>query len=420
MTPKLRKILLIIAFIVVVIIIGVLIYFVFFRDFVTPSNNALNNFEINGNLPISNDAVNRLTINEVINRLPVTNQVGNVNVQRQPDRIASGGATIASRVTQDTTLGAVVDADGLSVVYYDPVTGKFYRVSNDGSIRLELSDKVFHQVDTIDWSPNRNEAIITFPDGSKILYNFLTDTQVTLPKEWDDIEFSPEGNQVAYKYLAEDEDSRWLAIANPDGTEVRGIEAIGDKGDDVQVAWSPNNQSVALFHESSGASSEEVLPIGFHGENYKSFSVNGRGFESIWSPAGDRVLYSTYSSDSNFNPTLSIVDAQGQDIGLNHQQLSIQTWVDKCTFSNTGTVVYCAVPQSLPEGSGIYPELADTVPDTFWQIDLNTGIKSRLADPVAEVGTESFTARNVSLSSDERFLYFTDASTGSVYRIQIR
>ncbi|MFC1687171.1 hypothetical protein ACFL0L_01155 [Patescibacteria group bacterium] len=415
-----RRILLIIAFIIVVIIIGILIYFVFFKDFISPANNAINNAGVNGELPISNDAVNRITINEVINRLPLTNDTINVNVQAQPDRVAQGGATIASLVTQDTTLGAVIDADGLSIVYYDPVTGKFYRISNDGKTKVELSDKVFHQVDTIDWSPNRNEAIITFPDGSKILYNFLNDTQVTLPKEWDDVEFSPEGNQVAYKYLAEDEDSRWLAIANPDGTEVRGIEPIGDKGDDVQVAWSPSNQSVALFHESSGTSSEEVLPIGFHGENYKSFSVDGRGFEGQWSPTGDRVLYSTYSSDTNFNPTLSIVDAQGQDIGLNHQQMSIQTWANKCTFSNLSNVVYCAVPQSLPEGSGIYPELAETVPDTFWQIDLQNGIKSRLADPVTETGGGSFTAKSISLSSDERYLYFTDASTGRVHKIQIR
>ncbi|MFH1236555.1 MAG: hypothetical protein V1685_06520 [Parcubacteria group bacterium] len=420
MTLQLRRTFLIVGFIIVVIVIGVLIYFLFFRGFITPTNNENVN-GVNGGLPLSNDAVNRITINELLNRLPPVNGVngGNTNRPVEPDRVARGGATVAPIVVQDTTQGLAVDRDGSSLVYYDPITDKFYRINRDGT-KTELSGNAFPEVSEIVWAPDRSSAILTFPDGSKILYNFDTNTQVTLPKEWDDVTFSPDGGQVAYKYMAEDADARWLAISNPDGSEVRGIEHIGDKGDDVEVAWSPNNQMVALFHESSGISSEEVLPIGFNGENFQSFSVNGRGFQGAWAPAGDRVVYSTYSSDSNFNPTLNIVDVYGQNIGSNHQTLGLQTWPDKCAFGGGGATLYCAVPSSLPEGSGIYRELANNVPDIFYKIDLLTGQQTRIALPVNELGSGGYSAKNMFLSQDEQYLYFTDTLTGRVHKMQIK
>lgn len=414
-----RRILLIIAFIIVVIGIGVLIYFMFFRDVFAPTNGNVNT-GTNGVLPISNGNINRIVTNTTINGFPnVNGGTGtNTNTSTLPDTVARGGVTVTKAVTDTPALSPTIATDG-SIVYYDPLTGKFYRVSADGSTKTELSDRVFPQASEVEWSPSKTSAIITFPDQSKVLFDFATGRQTTLPKEWDDVVFSPDGAQVAYKFLSNDENDRWLAIANPDGTNVQGIEPLGGNERDVQVAWAPNNQVVALYHENSGTSSEEIYPIGLHGENFASFKTEGRGFEGQWSPSGERLLYTTYSGSSNFNPVLSIVDARGDAIGVNNQQLNVQTWVDKCAFSNT-TTLYCAIPENLPEGAGIYRELADTLPDTFWRIDLATGLKTPVAIPVTELGTGTVTAKNVFISPDGTYLYFTNVSSGRVTRLQIK
>ncbi len=415
-----RRPILIVAFVLVVIGIGVLIYFLFFKGMVTPANNA-NNAGTNGTLPISNNLVNRITANTVVNGLPIVNgSVTNVDTTKAPEPIARGGRTITQTVTDGTAISPASTTDGSTIVYYDPATGKFYKVSRDAKTRIELTSQTFPDAQSVVWSPTRDRAIIAFPDQSRILYNFTTQVQTTLPKEWSDVTFSPDGGQVAYKYLSGDENTQWLAVSNPDGTEVKGIEPVGDKADSVQVAWSPNNQFVALYHSNTDATGQEVLPIGFNGENFQSFKVDGQGFDGKWSPTGDRLLYTTYGSSSNYNPSLTIANVSGQTVGTGKQALSIQTWVDKCAFSGDGSSLYCAVPNSLPEGSGIYRELSNSIPDTFWKIDLSTGLKTPVAIPVTERGTGSYSARNVFLSPGGQFIYFTDVSTGRLERIQLK
>jgi hypothetical protein len=226
-----RKQLLIIAFILVVIAIAGMIYFVFFRGIISPGVNNTNE-GTNGTLPGTNNAAtNRVTVNDILANLPVINTSTNApstNVNTAPDRIARGGATTVSTVTESPTLSAAIAGDGSSVVYYDPITKKFYRISKDGKSRTEMSDQVFPNVESIVWSPTKDSAIITFPDQSKILFNFSNGTQATLPKEWDEITFSPQGNQVAYKFITTDVNNRWLAISQPDGSESVGVEPLGD------------------------------------------------------------------------------------------------------------------------------------------------------------------------------------------------
>ena len=418
-----RKQFLIIAFILVVIAIAAMIYFVFFKDVISPLANNTNG-GTNGTLPGTNNAAtNRVTVNDILANLPVINASTNAlstSVNAVPDTIARGGVTTVLSVTETSAVSAAIASDGSSVVYYDPITKKFYRVSKDGKSRIELSSQIFPDVTNIVWSPSKDSAIITFPDQSKILFNFSNGTQATLPKEWDDITFSPQGNQVAYKFITTDVNNRWLAVSQPDGSESVGVEPLGDNDEDVQVAWSPDNQIVGLFHKSSSDTQEEVIPIGFHGENFKSFAVEGRGFESKWSPTGDKLLYTTYNSETNYNPTLTLVNVQGDQVGQQRQSLGIQTWVDKCTFASSGSILYCAVPQTPPEGSGIYPELATSTPDVFWRVDLATGLRTPLAVPVDENGNSQFSAQNIFLSTGEDFLYFTDATSGRILRVQLK
>jgi hypothetical protein len=418
-----KKYLYVILFALAVLAFAVLIYFVFIKDLIetATNDNANTNAAQNtngGTLPTTNG-----TTGANINAVPSnTNQVitntiaGNVNGQTISN-IASGGLTSAKPVVDVLTTSTKLSTDG-TLNYYDKNKGKFYRVDKNGQA-VELTDQLFPNAEEISWSPAGDKVVVTFPDLSKIMYDFNAKKQATLPKEWVDIEFSESGAKLGFKNMAANEDDRWLQISNPDGTEVQSIEPIGDKGSDVAINWSPNNQVVATFRQSVNADQQEVLLIGLNGENFKSLLTEGRGFEAQWSPTGEQMIYSVYNGSTAYNPNLYIVDAQGDEIGANRMNLGIQTWSDKCTFSNSSPTLYCAVPGNLPDGSGLSRSLAAGTTDTIYAINTNTGAKSPVALPVSS-SLKKYSISSLFLSGDGNLLYFQDATAGKVYTIQLK
>ena len=75
------------------------------------------------------------------------------------------------------------------------------------------------------------------------------------------------------------------------------------------------------------------------------------------------------------------------------------------------------MPQGLPRGAGLYPEIADRYPDNFYYINLNSGSKNLIASPVGESG--SYTAHNLFVSNDQSILYFTDQN-GNLQSIKLK
>ncbi|MCX6792486.1 MAG: hypothetical protein NTY12_00495 [Candidatus Falkowbacteria bacterium] len=307
--------------------------------------------------------------------------------------------------------GSRVGSNG-QIEYYDKNDGRFYKLGADGKA-VALSDKQFPDVQNITWAPNSDKAILEFPDGSKIRYNFTSKEQVTLPKHWEGFDFSPTGDKIVAKSIGIDPDNRWLVTANDDGSKAQKIEELGENGDKVISSWSPNNQSIALFVDGVDFNRKEVFFVGLNGENFKSMVVEGRGFESKWSPKGDELLYSVYSSDNDYKPTLWLAGAQGDSIGANRRPLGIDTWANKCSF--TSGSIYCAVPQTLERGAGLFPTTANSTPDTLYRINPQTGIKEQIS-----LGSGSYTMSNLSLSADGMYLYFTDTTTGRLRQIKVR
>ena len=85
-----------------------------------------------------------------------------------------------SQVTTDYALFTSVNQNG-GLRYHNAADGKFYKVAADGTVK-EMSDQIFYNANKVTWAPTKEEAIIEYPDGIKIVYNFDTKTQTTLPK----------------------------------------------------------------------------------------------------------------------------------------------------------------------------------------------------------------------------------------------
>lgn len=405
-----KNIFLVIGFIILVLGLGFALYWVFFRAVSIPVEN--DNFNA-GNLPgISNGNVNIVDNTNAVNDdgLPWQDYVSG-----KVSDIANGGLTKVDELVGNQVKNIIASPSGLQ--YYDADDQKFYRISPEGRIE-ELSNKLFYQVDKVTWSNNGAKAILEYPDGSNILYNFDTGQQVTLPYELEDFGFDSSNSKIAAKWIGtsgNDEDN-WVVLANDDGSGMSLIQPLGDEAHNTFVQFSPDNQIAVMHRKYIDAERQEVYPIGLNGETFKAFTVSGAGFSYDWSPAGGSMVYSVYNQDTNYNPNLWVTSGQTSQLGDLKVSLNLSTWPEKCTFSGEDKM-YCAVPQGLPRGAGFYPEIADRYPDNFYSIDLNSGTKRLIANPVGQSG--SYTAHNLSVSSDGSTLYFVDGN-GNLQSIRLK
>ncbi len=403
MSERVKKILLVTAFIVVTVGIAVALYLVFFRPAALVEEEVIIEDGVVTGLPTAEEGLPTTIIPEEADELVAS-------------EIARGGLTAVTSLTTGRVGSTSINPDGSSMNYYDPSDDHFYRINEDGTA-TQLSDQKFPDVDSVAWANQGDKAVIEFPDGSNVVYNFETEVQVTLPSHWEDFDFSPSGSEIVTKSLGVDPNNRWLVITSDDGTRTQGMAALGNNEDQVQVNWSPNDQVIAFSDTGpaqTGFGRKMILPIGKSEENFKGLVVEGFGFEAQWSPRGDQILYSVSGQTNDYKPTLWLVDGSGDDMGDNRRNLGIETWVDKCTFSSASSIL-CAVPQNLPSNSGIQRALADDTFDYVYEVDLSSGVSSLLAIPDDDVSMESLT-----LSDDGSTLFFTDADSGILQMIKLQ
>lgn len=410
-----KRILFAIGFLILCIGIGYLLYWVFFGQKTGPAQVLPQGTGQAGQFPTAGQAGKKPTVGTT-GKLPTAGTTGGQITGRVTNITGTTGQEPTPKVSQLTSnyvVSAAPDNTGGSRFYNDS-DGKFYRLQKDGTIK-EMSDQVFYNVQKATWSPVANQAIVEYPDGSNIYYNFDAKKQVSLPKHWEDFSFSPQGDKIASKSIGLSPENQWLITSDPDGKNISLIEPMGENESKVNVSWSPNQQIIALSRtgESLGADREEVLFVGLHGENFKSTIVEGRGLQSQWSTAGKNLLYSVYSARDDFKPELWIVNAEGDSIGANRQPLNLNTWASKCTFQNERTL-FCAVPVKLDTGAGFAPSVADATPDTIYKIDLQTGLKSEIKQD-----NENHTINNMFVGSDGKKLYFTDKNQNGLFSINL-
>lgn len=415
MNPQTKRTLLIVGFITLVIGIMAMIWLLFFAPLFrqpTTTNRNANGNSNRGNLPNVN--TNR-RVNGNANQ-PLTNRVTQLP---SPAEVANGGLTLVHPVTNGTAAEPVIGQDGRVVQYYDPATGMFYRIDPVTGKATPISTQAFPDVQHVTWAPDSGRAVLEFPDDTKVIYDFQSAKQYQLPKEGRQFSFSPNSQNLAFAYIGSDPNQHFLVTTDNTGASIKPVQDLGDNFNQVQVAWSPSNEVVGLYHHSIDANRQEVVFIGQNNENFKSLTVDGEGFKGKWTPDGQKLLYTVLSSATNYNPELYLTLAKGDAIGQGKTDLGLSTYVDKCTFDRNSTFAYCAVPDALANGSGLYPEFSQDAHYTFYTIDLSSGMTRPLANPVDSALTR-YSIGSLFLSGDEQSLYFSDSSTQKLYSIRLK
>lgn len=420
MITQKTRILIGVGLLIVAIGMGYILYRVFFSSnpFGQPIVPDPTNTPINGQFPQSDNAGVRGTNNSGQNQAPPSNIGNPILPPNQFDttlpvpNIDENSPEIRLRTQAQAES---INQTNAGLQYYNASDGLFYTLDTTGDATL-LSDDVFYNVDTVTWNNTGDVAVIEYPDGSNIIYNFNTKKQKTLPRHWEDFDFTNNGSNIIAKSIGISEENRWLVSVESSGDNITLIEPLGENADRVIVSASPNNQVIAFSRTGNavGQDSEEILLVGKQQENYKSLIVEGRGFEPVWSPSGNMLVYSVFSARSDYKPELWAVSAAGSSIGSNRRLLNVNTWADKCTFGNNDTTLYCAVPGTLERGAGFAPELADGTADLVYQIDVTTGART-----LVNMGDTLNVIDQLFVSEDAEQLYFTQRSRTGIYEVAL-
>lgn len=328
------------------------------------------------------------------------------------DQRALGGLTQVTPLTTIRSDFISLSPNGSSVNFYDPDQSRFFRVNQDGIIE-SINSPLFAEVEDVTYADDGSNTILEFPDGSNIVYNLDTQEQISLPDHWADFDFSPSSDQIAFKSLALDETQRWLAVSNLTGSSARQIEPLGNNADDLTVEWSPNNQVVGTYAEPTGLTTSNLFYVGFNGENFPLSRIEGINPESSWNPDGRNLLYSVAHDRDGFLPRLWIVDGGGDALGQNRRSTSLNTWTHKCAFSDATTAI-CGVPQSLPEGAGLIPAIADDIADNLVEVDLTTGQSRTIAIP-----SDRINVSDITVNDDGTTAMIQDSFSGTIVKIDL-
>lgn len=402
MSPKTKRILLIIGFIGIVILLAFLIVTVLFRAPSVTVEPEPGVEQGTGSLPGAQTGQP--------NVIP-GGEGGEEPGVLQPSQVAEGGLTFVTRLTASEVTAPNIN--GNSLAYYDPADGKFYTIDANGNV-IALSNATFPEAESVLISDNAQVAAIEFPDGSNVIYDFSTESQTTLPSHWEDFDFSPDSDEVITKSVGIDPGNRSLVTTSIDGSQTDVIAPLGSNEDFVTVNWSPNNQIVGFSETGtvqSGFGRNQIYLIGADGEEHGALIVEGGNFEALWSPNGSHILYSVAYSGNQNRPSLWYSNATGQ-AGSERKKFDVETWVNKCTFYDASTV-YCAVPRETPRESGIDHSMV-TAYDDVYAIDIDSGRTILIAEPATDLRmTDLF------VSADQSILYFRDQS-GRLNSIRLR
>lgn len=410
-STRVKQILLIILFLLVTAGMLLLVYFVFFKPTppLPPSNANVNGQT--GVLPNTNANAGPTVIGE---------PVGNINAVTglpEIDTIARGGNTLVTPLTEGATVQNPTFING-EFRYYDPVTGEFYILTADGKKSL-LADQKFKGVTHVEFSKAGKQAVLTFEDGRNLFYDFATGDQATLPNEMKDIEISEDGKSIGFEFVGTG-DNKWLGVSSPNGS---GIEVIDDLSEPemirkTEIDWSPTGEVVANVHHPDTGTTQKVYFFARADQKLQVMPIDGYGFSSSWAPQGDKLLYNIYNPTTGYRPSLEIANMAGGNVSSQHA-LGVYTWEEKCAFSGSDVnTLYCGVPNSLEESTGIFPQL-NTSPDTIYKIDLRSGVSSPIAVPTDKDGVNDFRVESMYVAPDGRQLYFKDEISGQMYSLNL-
>jgi len=156
-----------------------------------------------------------------------------------------------------------------------------------------------------------------------------------------------------------------------------------------------------------------VYEINTAQKTFKKILGDMNGLTTNISPDGKNILY---SSSTNTGFTLNLYN---RDTG-SQRRLGVTTLPEKCAWNTTNTMVYCAVPDVIVDGT--YPDNwyqgLIRFTDSLWSINPSTGATNRITSfsNYSETGIDAI---DLKVTTSDRYLFFRNKSDKTLWVVDL-
>ncbi len=285
----------------------------------------------------------------------------------------------------------------------DPFSGK----------KHSIGSYPFSEVTEFLWSKDSDKAIVK-DTGDYYVYEASSNLAYKFRYEIDNAIWNNDGDRIIYKYYNSDTGKRKIEVADTKG-ENKQVFVDGLPYRKIDLILQPETDSICYFPHPDARVKGKLFCKSLNGEIKKEYG--GRyGHDYLWSPDGSKVLTSFTQEESGNKIILGVINKSGGDI----KGLSMGTTVKKCVWSKNNIDVYCATlggaPLAIMLPNAWDEQLFNSV-DTFWKINTETGEKKRLVS--LEDMTFAIDSENLTLDSEENFLFFISRRDQSLWRLKL-
>lgn len=387
MSPKLRKILIILITFLIIVLTSLLIYSLLTGGKIFETERT------KGQLPEAEE--------------------GEFRPGEEPGEIEPTPELKIKAISKEKVLAPTLSSERVKVVYYSN-DGVLWQSSFDGSGLTQISEEPIDNLFDVIWSPDKKEIISIHynPDETILKYyrNLETGAQSFLNPKRREVTFSPDGKKIVYQFFDESKGENYISIADPNGANWQNLAQI--KIRDISLDWS--EAGISFYEKPSGLTPSSLFLLNPLTKNITKVLSEIYGFSAKWSPQGDKVLFSK-TNDKGKNIYLYIASKEGVE-----QTPVGPGLVEKCVWSNDNRTLYCAVPKNI-DSAEILPDdfykgkfISN---DEFWKINTETGEKNNLLE--GERINYEFDATSLFLSPLEDYLFFVNKRDGLLYSIEL-
>jgi hypothetical protein len=175
--------------------------------------------------------------------------------------------------------------------------------------------------------------------------------------------------------------------------------------------WWGSTKTISLTTKPASTIPGYVYQMDQNGKNFSEALGDINGLTTLASPDGKLILY----GDNNLN--LSVYNTSTNT----STTLGVKTLPEKCTWNNSGSTIYCAVPRSIPDGQ--YPDSwyqgEVSFSDILWRIDVKTGNTDMLVDPLTVSGGEDIDGIKLAVDSAESYLFFVNKKDSYLWEFNL-
>jgi len=240
-----------------------------------------------------------------------------------------------------------------------------------------------------------------------------------LPNNVKDVSLSPDGLKAFYLFESGDNMiGTILTISNNKKAQ------IFDSAFTEWLSLWPNKNIITLTTKPSAQIPGYMYTIDANGRNMTKILSDINGLTTLESPNGKLILF----GDNNLRLNIYHTDTRNSDT------LGLKSLPEKCVWSNSSDIIYCAVPKSitLNEYPDVWYQGEVSFNDQIWKIDIETGNATLLINPSdiaggpaspnrgESQGGEEVDGIKLAVDENENYLFFVNKKDNFLWELELK